>query len=153
MKYPDAAETRAHALAATVGVVDQPALWAAAVQRHLERVEHELGAQVLGHRPADNQPGEQVLDVREVQEPLPSRDVGDVRRPRLVRAGRPKVALNQIRSHPHSAQANGRTPALTQHNPGDTGRSHQPLNPLSTDPDTMLEPQLGVNPPSAVGAL
>ena len=41
---------------------------------------------MVGHRPADDQPGEQVLDVREVQEPLPGRDVGDVRRPRQVRA-------------------------------------------------------------------
>ena len=38
--------------------------------------------------------------MREVQEPFPGRDVGDVRRPRLVRSGRAKVALDQIEQRP-----------------------------------------------------
>jgi hypothetical protein len=47
---------------------------ATSVQGHLKRVEDQLGTQMVGHRPADDPPGEQVLHVRvlhvrEVQEP------------------------------------------------------------------------------------
>ena len=82
------------ALAALIGVMNRARVWATSGERHLERVDDQLGAEMVGHRPADDQPGEQVLDVREVQEPLPRRDVGDVRRPGLVRARRAKVALD-----------------------------------------------------------
>ena len=108
---------------------------------------------MLSHRPADDQPGEQVLDVREVQEPFPRRDVGDVRRPRLVRAVRAKVALHQIRSDPDPGQPDGRAPTLARQKPGDTGRPHQPLHALSPDTDPVLEPQLGVDAPGAIGAV
>jgi hypothetical protein len=30
----------------------QPGLWAAAVKRHLQRVDDQLRAEVIGHRPA-----------------------------------------------------------------------------------------------------
>ena len=124
---------------------------ATASEGHLERVDDELGAEMVGHRPADDPPGEQVLDVREVQEPFPGRDVGDVRRPGLVRAVRAKVALNEVGSDPDARQPDGRPPALTRQQPGDSGRSHQPLHALTPDPDIVLEPQLGVDPPRAVG--
>lgn len=133
--------------------MDQPAVGATSSKRHLERVEDELGAQMVGHRPADDQPGEQVLDVREIQEPFPGRDVGDVRRPRLVRVGRAKVALEQVGSDPDARQPDRRAPALACRNPGDTSRSHQPLDALSPDVDAMPEPQLGVNAARAVGAV
>ena len=108
---------------------------------------------MLSHRPADDQPGEQVLDVREVQEPFPRRDVGDVRRPRPVRAVRAKVALHQVRSDPDPGQPDGGAPTLARQKPGETGRSHQPLDALASDADPVLEPQLGVDPPGAVGAV
>jgi len=89
----------------------------------------------------------------EVQKPFPGRHVGDVRRPRLVRVGRTKVALNQVRSDPDALKPNRRAPALTRQQPGDTGRLHQPLHALTSDVDVVLEPQLGVNPPDAIGAV
>ena len=108
---------------------------------------------MLSHRPANDSPGEQILDVREVQEPFPGRDVGDVRRPRLVRSVRTEVALEQVGSDPDARQPNRRAPALARQKPGDTGCSHQPLHALSPDPDPVLDPQLGVDPPGAVGAV
>ena len=108
---------------------------------------------MVGHRPADDQPGEQVLHVREVQEPFPGRDVGDVRRPRLVRAVRAKVALHQVGSDPDAGQPDGGAPTLARQKPGDTGRLHQPLDALAPDADPLLEPQLGVDPPGAIGAV
>src|ERR1700735_5800254 len=41
------------ALAAVIGVVDQPGLRAPARERHLQRVDHERRAHLCGHRPAE----------------------------------------------------------------------------------------------------
>ena len=108
---------------------------------------------MVGHRPPHDQPGEQVLDVREVQEPFPGRDVGDVRRPRQIRAVRAEVPLDQIGRDAQPGHADGGAPALTRQNPGDTGGAHQPLHPLASDADPVLQAQLGVNTPGAVGAV
>ena len=95
--------------------MDETRVGATSGKGHLERVDDQLGAQMVGHRPADDQPGEQILDVRQVEESFPGRDVGDVRRPRLVRPGRAKVTLDQIGSDPHAGQPHGRAPALARH--------------------------------------
>jgi len=108
---------------------------------------------MVSHRPADDPPGVEVLDVREVQKPLPRRDVGDVSRPRLVRCGRVEVPLEQIRSDPDAGQTDRGPPPLTGQHPGDSGGFHQSLHTLAPDPDPVLEPQLSVNAPSAVGAV
>ena len=134
-------------------MMDQPRRRTPESERHLERVDDQLGAEMVGHRPADDPPREQVLDVREVHEPLPRRDVGDVRRPRLVRALGAKITLEQVRSDPDSAQPDRRAPALARQKPGDTGRSHQPLRALSSNTDVVLKPQLGVDPPGAIGTV
>ena len=91
--------------------------------------------------------------MREVPEPLPGRDVGDVRRPRQVRAIGAEVALDQVGRHAQPREADGGAPALARHHPGDTGRLHQPLHALSPDADAMLQAQLGVDAPRAVGAV
>jgi hypothetical protein len=48
---------------------------------HAERVEHELGAQIVAHRPADHASAEDVLDGREEEEALPGLDVLEVAHP------------------------------------------------------------------------
>src|SRR3954451_23052894 len=45
---------RESALAALIGVPDQPRLWPALRERHPQRVGDELGAHVIGHAPADD---------------------------------------------------------------------------------------------------
>ena len=134
-------------------MVNQPALGATTGDRHLERVDDQFGTKVVSHRPAHDQSGEQVLYVREIQESFPGRDVGDVRRPGLVRAIRAKVALEQVRSDSDAGQPDGRAPPLARQQPRNTGCSHQPLHALATDGDPVLEPQLGVDPPGAIGAV
>ena len=47
----------------------------------------------------------------------------------------------------------GRAPPLARQQPRDTGCSHQPLHALATDGDPVLEPQLGVDPAGAIGAV
>jgi hypothetical protein len=60
---------------------------APAVQAHLQRVDDELGAHVLGHRPADDHPGERVLNSGEVEPALPGPQVGQICDPQHVRGG------------------------------------------------------------------
>jgi len=58
-------------------------------QRHVERVEHEVGLEVRRHRPAHDAAAEHVEHDREEQEAGPRRHVGDVRDPELIRGGDP----------------------------------------------------------------
>ena len=54
-------------LATLVAVMDD-AVWAALPQRHVQRLENQFGAQVIGHRPAHNPSAEGVDDDRQEQE-------------------------------------------------------------------------------------
>ena len=65
-------------------------------ERHVERVEHELGAQMRRHRPADDAPAPRIEHDGEIEKAGPGRDVGDVGDPELVGAGRGEVALDEI---------------------------------------------------------
>jgi hypothetical protein len=47
--------------------MDQPWSGLALGDRHVEGVQHQLGAQVVGHRPADDPAGEAVQHNREVE--------------------------------------------------------------------------------------
>jgi hypothetical protein len=66
------------ALTSAVGVEDETTRRASAVDRHLQRVGYELGAHVLGERPAHNLSRRQIDDGGQVRPPLPGGDVGDV---------------------------------------------------------------------------
>jgi len=59
-------------------MMNQPAPWGAAVDGHVERVDDELVAEVVGHRPADDAAAVAIDDRREIQPALPGADVGDV---------------------------------------------------------------------------
>jgi hypothetical protein len=65
--------------------VDETRLRSAAGDRHLERVDDELGAEMVGHRPADHAAAVAVDYRGEVQPARPGRDMGDLRDPKLVR--------------------------------------------------------------------
>ncbi len=56
----------------------------AAIDRHVERFEHQFRAQVIGHSPTDDAPAVSIEHDREIQEPGPRRDVGDVGNPKLI---------------------------------------------------------------------
>jgi hypothetical protein len=45
-----------YCLAAVVGVTDQAGCWLPLADGHVEGVQHQLGAQMLSHRPADDPP-------------------------------------------------------------------------------------------------
>jgi hypothetical protein len=57
----------------------------------------QLGAQMVGHRPAHDPAGERVQDHGQVQPALVGALLGDVGHPQPVRLGRREVALDQVR--------------------------------------------------------
>src|SRR5712691_10059159 len=65
-------------------------------ERHVERREHEFGSQVLSHAPADDSATEGIEDHRQVEEPGPRRDVGNVGDPELVRGICTELPLHEI---------------------------------------------------------
>ena len=58
----------------------------AATQGHVEGVQDELGPLAGGGGPAHDRPGEHVNDERDVDDPGPGGDIGEVGHPPLVRA-------------------------------------------------------------------
>jgi len=60
-------------LATAIGVVDQPRRQAPGLERHRQGVEGELGAPVVGHRPADHPAGVAVDEDRAVEPAFPDR--------------------------------------------------------------------------------
>ncbi len=91
-----------------IGVVDEARGRATPRDRHVERVEDELGPQVAGHRPAHDRPGERVDHDRDVEEARPGRDVGDVGDPQLVRAARAERSVDEVRCRRRAAVADRR---------------------------------------------
>ncbi len=71
-------------LRAPITVMHQARAVAAACDGHRERLDDQLGAEVVGHRPADDPAGVAVHHRREVQPALPRPDVGDIGRHRRL---------------------------------------------------------------------
>src|SRR5205823_5770529 len=65
--------------------------------RHPERVEDELGFEVVAHRPADDPTAEDVLDGGEEEEALPGLDVLEIADPEPVRLHTSELAVDEVR--------------------------------------------------------
>ena len=76
---------------------------------HLERIEHDLAVQPVGHRPADDGAAEDVGDAGQVEEPFAGLDVLDVgdAAQKLGSTGKPRA----------SARRSARTPAVKADRP------------------------------------
>jgi len=97
--------------------MDQPGVRQAAVKRHLERVDDELGAHVVGHAPPDDPPRVGVLDGGEVDPALPGPQVGDVRDPQDVGPVGPKASLDEVVGDADARDADRRAAALSSDQP------------------------------------
>ena len=64
---------------------------------HLERLEHELAAQVRRHRPADDAAAKDVEHDGEVEKARPGRDLRDVGDPEPVGFLRRKAPFDEVR--------------------------------------------------------
>jgi len=79
-----------------VGVVNRARRWTAVPDRHLQRVDDQLRAHVLGHRPPDDAAAEAVQHDRQVEPALAGAVPGDVGDVEPVRCVGPEVALDQV---------------------------------------------------------
>ena len=83
---------------------------AARVDRLLQRVEDEVGAQRGGHPPADDAPREHIDDEGDIDEPGPGRHVGEIRHPQLIRSRGRELPINEIGRSRGIAWPRGRHP-------------------------------------------
>ena len=111
---------------------------------HVEGIEHELGAQVPGHRPAHDPAAEHVEDDGQVQESRQGRHVGDVSHPQPVRGVGVELALHQVRHRAGlGVAACGARPLAPAH-AGQARLAHHPSHPLAAHRRALLG-QLGLN--------
>jgi peptidoglycan/xylan/chitin deacetylase (PgdA/CDA1 family) len=80
-------------MVAVVDDIARPAL----TDRHLQCRQHELGAQMRLHRPADDPTAERIEHDSEIQEAGHCRNIGDVGDPKLVRAVGGEIPVHQVR--------------------------------------------------------
>src|SRR5215203_6769468 len=139
-------------LAAVVGVADQAGWRLSLADGHLQGVQDQFGAQVLGHRPANDPTRERVQDHGEVQPALVGALLGNVGDPELIGTGRCEPALDEIWCRRRGGIAPGQptTPptvdalqAVLAHDAGDA---------FAADMDAQAQAQLGVDAWGAVGA-
>src|SRR5215469_18235389 len=70
------------------------------LERQVQRLQHQLGAQMALHRPAHDPAAENVEHHRQIEEAGPGWNIGYIRYPQTIGRGGAEVALNQIRSRP-----------------------------------------------------
>src|SRR5215469_7322317 len=70
------------------------------LKRQVQRLEHQLGAQMGLHRPAHDPAAENVEHHRQIEEAGPGGDIGYIRYPQTIGRGGAEVALDQIRRRP-----------------------------------------------------
>jgi len=133
-------------------VMDDARLRPAPGHAHPERVEHELRAQVVSHRPANAATAPGVDDRREEQVALPGRHVGDVGDPEPVRSGRPKPAADEVlRRRDLLGRPRRLRPLAPPRDALDSKPTHQARDALAGDPEAVLVGELGVDARDAGG--
>ena len=123
------------------------------LKRHFELRQHELGAQVMGHRPADDTPAPRVDYDGQVQKPGVCRHVGDVGDPELVRPRRREVAIDEVESRPAVDVApRGRDASLSPADADKLSLPHEPRHAADADPRLAFFDKVAMNARRAVRA-
>ena len=94
-------------------MVDRAGRNSSAPERHLEGVEHQLGPEMVGHRPPRHHPAKGVDHHGQEEEPGPGRDVGDVSYQQLAWPSGLEVALDQVGRRRCLWRAHGGSPAAS----------------------------------------
>jgi len=119
---------------------------------HVEGIEHEPRAQVIGHGPVDHAAAEGIQHDGEEQEPGPGRDVGDVRDPEPIGCVGGEVALDQVRCRPGARIPCRRPRSLASADAPQARTAHQSGDPLAAHSAAPSD-ELGMDAGSTVGAL
>jgi hypothetical protein len=138
------------ALTAVVGVMDRPFRRPAPTNGHLERSDDELGAHVLGHRPADDPAAEEVLHRGQVQPALTGVDLLDVGRPHAVRSLGTELTADEVTEGLHALDTDRAALAAAALVGSLKARQrHEPRDALLTHADALAA-QHGVHPRAAI---
>jgi len=116
-------------LTALIGVMDN-VLRSSSVQRHVQRVENKLCAQVIGHCPTNDASAVNVEHDRKEKKTTPGWDVRDIGNPQLVWCACREVAIDQIRRRSSVAIPNSRFEAFSPCGAVNFAFAHQPCNAL-----------------------
>jgi hypothetical protein len=122
------------ALAAVIGMVHQAGGRLALADGHIEGVQDQFGAQVVGHRPAHDPAGEAVQHHGQVQPALVGALLGDIGHPQPIRCRWGEPPPDQVRGWGGSRVAAGQPVPTASVDADDASRAHQPGHPLATDP-------------------
>ena len=133
-----------------VAVDDGAGGWPAAPAGHLQGVDDQLGAHVVGNRPADHGAAEDVEHRGAVDLALAGGVLGDVGDPQPVGALGDEAALHQILVHRRRRTRSAMLAPVTD--AGQAGGAHQPGHPLAAAGHAESQAELGVHPRCAVGA-
>jgi transposase len=149
------AERQRGVLHTPVGMVNQPRSGFASPEGHLQSVDHELRAEMVGHRPADHLPGVDVEDEGEIQKALPSMDVSNIRRPDLIRSCGSEVATDEIRGRDGVLVSASSAFPTTSDAALKTRFAHQACNPLpgaahSQSSELGMDAWVAIDPAAAV---
>ena len=120
----------------------------AAQPGHVQSIGDQLGAQMIGDRPAHHPAGEHIEDDRGIHPALTRAVLGDVGDPEPVRALGTKLTVDQIR--PRRRCRPGPAPAATVHTL-EPDQFHAAPDPFAADPPSLPVAQLGVDPTDSVG--
>ena len=120
-------------------------------RRHVQRLEHELGAQMIGHRSAHDPAAACVDHNREEQESGPGRHVGDVGDTELVGCIGLESTLDKVRCATSGVVSARSARSLAPRYPCQAHLSHQSSHALVSDINAVLG-ELGVNSRRPVGA-
>lgn len=102
---------------------------------HTQSVDDQLGAQVGGHRPADDASAPCVHDHCQVERSGPGSYVGDICNPQLIRSLGGEITLHQIGCWPLALGSPGGYIVLSAADPSQVGGFHQTSHPLAAHPD------------------
>ena len=119
---------------------------------HVQGVQDQLGAEMVGHRPADDPAGERVEDDGQVEPALVGALLGDVSDPQAVGSWWTELARDQIRGRCRGRVAASEPVPSAAVDADDTAGAHEPSDPLAADSDVQPQAQLGVDRWGAVGA-
>src|SRR6185312_656519 len=128
-------------LDAAIAVMHEPrfAIANALANGLLERIQRQVAPQGARDAPADDPPGKDVDDERDIDEAAPRGDVGEIRHPELI--GRVAVKLRATKSSGRGAASSGIVVRVRRprDDPRWAHRAHEPLHRASGDAHALSD--------------
>lgn len=124
-----------------------PGIRVAAPQRHLQGIDDQIGAHVIGDRPPYDPPGECVEDSAAINLSSRGRMLCDVGAPDLIRPLGDEPAGDEVVVHRWYWSV---ATLVACADAGNAEQPHHPCDTFAPDPDATAEAEFGVDPRRAV---